>query len=331
MDTQTTEEIAARALSGEGITEPQALRIAGCTRDELFDLLGLSNRVRQEFCGPAVKLCGIVNAKSGRCSEDCAFCAQSSHHSTQSKNFNLLTRSRIVAAAKKAAADGAREFSIVTSGKTLSEKELSKVADALADIKALGLSTCASVGILGPEAIEKLAEAGLDKLHHNLETSRTFFPQVCTTHDYEEDVRTVAAAREAGLKVCSGGIFGLGETKRDWVELASTLRDLEVDSVPLNFHNPVKGTKLGGLPLLGALDALRIIVIFRLALPQRDIVICGGREVTLRDLQCMIFPAGASGLMLGDYLTTAGRDPELDLRMIRDLELADAQRDNGGK
>jgi biotin synthase len=321
MDRFTMEDIGLRALSGEGITEPQALRIADCSREELLDLVSLSNRVRQEFRGSTIKLCGIVNAKSGWCSEDCAFCAQSSHHHTAARNFGLISKAKLLNAAKKAFRNGAREFSIVTSGKTLGDKELSKVMDALADIKAVGLGTCASLGILGPEALEELAKAGLDKYHHNLETSRSFFPRICTTHDYEEDVQTVRAARDAGLVVCCGGIFGLGETARDWVELVSTLRELEVDSIPLNFHNPVEGTKLDDIPLLAPLDAIRIITIFRLALPRRDIVICGGREVTLRDLQCLVLPAGANGLMLGDYLTTSGRDPKFDMQMLRDLGL----------
>jgi biotin synthase len=324
MDRQTVEEIADLALSGRGITEPQALRIADCPREGLFDFLALGDRVRQKFHGVSVKLCGIINAKSGRCAEDCTFCAQSARHKTEIKKFNLITKNRIVATAKKAAREGVRDFSIVTSGRTLSEKELDRVAEAVAEIKALGLGACASLGILGPEALEMLAEAGLDKYHHNLETSRSFFPNICTTHSYEEDVQSVRAAKEAGLQVCSGGIFGLGESTRDWIELASTLRELDVDSVPLNFHNPIKGTKLGGRPLVPALDALRIILILRLVFPTKDVVVCGGREVTLRDLQCLMFPAGANGLMLGDYLTTKGRDPAFDIRMIKDLELVAA-------
>ncbi len=331
MDRQTLAEISARALSGEGITEPQALRVAQCTREELFDLLGLANRVRGELHGTQVKLCGIVNAKSGGCTEDCAFCAQSSHHRTDAKAFPLISKAKMLAGAKRAAKDGAKEFSIVTSGKSVNGKELAKVADALGGIRKLGLSTCASLGILDADALKMLAEAGLDKYHHNLETSRSFFPHVCTTHDYEEDVQTVMFAKDAGLAVCSGGIFGLGESRRDWVELAATLRELDVDSVPLNFHNPVKGTRLADNALLPALDALRVILTFRLALPARDIVICGGREATLRDLQCLVFPAGANGLMLGDYLTTAGRDPGLDLKMLSDLELGTAQETTGGQ
>lgn len=324
MDSQTMEEITARALSGDGITEPQALRIAQCTREELVELVGVSNRVRQEYHGSTVKLCAIVNAKSGRCAEDCAFCAQSSHHNTKIKKYPLIPKGRIISAAEKALKNGAKEFSIVTSGKSINEKELQMLAQALSEIKALGLATCASLGILGPGALEMLADAGLDKYHHNLETSRSFFRQVCTTHSYEEDVQAVADAKEAGLEVCSGGIFGLGEGKRDWVELASTLRELQVDSVPLNFHNPIEGTKLAELPLVRPLDAIRIIVIFRLTCPTRDIIICGGREVTLRDLQGLIFFAGASGLMIGDYLTTTGREPEMELQLLRDLELTAA-------
>lgn len=322
MDRHTLEKITTLALAGEGITEPQALRIAECSREELFELIGLSNRVREEFCGDGIKLCGIVNAKSGSCGEDCAFCAQSSHHNTEAKRFPFISSGKLLSAAKKAAKDGAREFSIVTSGRAPGEKELARVVEIIPAIKSLGLSTCCSLGILDLEILENLAAAGLDKYHHNLETSRSFFPEICSTHRYEEDIQTIVDAKEVGLQVCCGGIFGLGESRRDWVELAATLRELKVDSVPINFHNPIKGTKLGELPLVSALDALRIIVIYRLALPRQDIVICGGREVTLRDLQCLIFPAGANGFMLGDYLTTAGRNPDLDLQMIKDLDLS---------
>ncbi len=330
MDSQTVEEMTERAFSGEGITEPQALRVAQCSREELFDLLGMSNRLREEYKGSTVKLCGIVNAKSGLCSEDCAFCAQSVHHDTDIKQYPLLPKTKILNAARKAAKDGAREFSIVTSGKSPTSRELSRVAAVLGEIASLGLSTCASLGILAPDALQMLAGAGLDKYHHNLETSRTFFPKVCTTHSYDEDIRTVNAAKEAGLKVCCGGIFGLGESARDWVELAAALREMEVDSVPLNFHNPLRGTRLASQALLGPLDALRVIMVFRLALPGRDIIVCGGREATLRDLQGFIFPAGANGLMLGDYLTTAGRAPELDIQMAKDLELAATPQTTGG-
>ena len=237
--------------------------------------------------------------------------------------LSLAERSGAVVLDDAAAALGAREYSIVTSGAGIRrEEELLAVEQGLARVRReTALMRCASLGNLDGEALARLKAAGLETFHHNLECARSFFPRICTTHAYEEDVATVRRAREAGLRVCSGGIFGLGERPAQRVELAETLRDLDVDSVPINFLNPIPGTPLEGRCDLTPLDCLRIIAVFRLMLPEKDIVVCGGREKNLRDLQSWIFLAGANGMLVGDYLTTTGRDGAADLQMVRDLGL----------
>ncbi len=264
-----------------------------------------------------------MNAKSGLCSEDCSFCSQSRLSKAGIRKYPLIEEEEMVRAARDAKSRGAREFSIVTSGFAMrSRAELEKVGNAIGRIRSeVGIETCVSLGTLAAEEISYLLSRGLRSVHHNLETSRNFFPSMCTTHEYEEDVRAVRAAKEAGAWVCCGGIFGIGETAADRVELAMTLRELCVDSIPVNFLNPLPGTPLEGRSELTPYDCLKIIAMMRLCHPGREIIVCGGREVNLRDLQCLMFAAGASGTMAGNYLTTVGRPAEDDVRMIRDLGL----------
>jgi biotin synthase len=226
---------------------------------------------------------------------------------------------------------GVREFSIVTSGKTLhSVKEKEEILRALCLLREDGrVLRCASLGILSRGDLRLLKDAGLTKYHHNLETARSFFPAICSTHSYEEDVATVEAAKELGLKGCSGGLFGLGESLAQRVELAATLRELDVDSVPVNFLNPIPGTPLEKKDALTPLDCLKIIAVYRLMMPEKGIYVCGGRDLNLRDLQSWIFMAGANGLMVGDYLTTSGRNLELDLKMLSDLCLEPTALEHG--
>ncbi|MBI5233854.1 MAG: biotin synthase BioB, partial [Deltaproteobacteria bacterium] len=220
-----------------------------------------------------------------------------------------------------------REFSIVASGARIEkESDIDKLIAALEGMREeTGLERCASLGMLRKETLKRLRDAGLQSYHHNLETSRGFFPAVCTTHDYEDDVNTVKTAKALGFYVCSGGIFGLGESWEHRVELAFTLKELDVDSIPINFLNPRTGTPLGSADNLTPLICIRIIMLFRFILPAKDIVICGGRPTNLRHLQPLIFAAGANGVMIGDYLTTSGRDVEDDLKMILDLGLIPRQ------
>ena len=317
------ERIEADSLFGKGIRAEDALIVLGLPQSEIWRLLAVSETVRRRFKGDQIRLCSIVNAKSGLCSEDCAFCSQSSRSKASIEKYPLMGEDQIVMAARDAKQRGAREFSIVTSGLSMqSKRELDRVGKAIARIGTeVGLETCVSLGALSAENISFLLSQGLRSVHHNLETARGFFPSICTTHDYEEDIRAVRVAKAAGAWVCCGGIFGIGESAADRVELAMTLRELDVDSIPVNFLNPIEGTPLDGKSDLTPFCCLKIIVMMRLCHPSREIIVCGGREVNLRDLQGLIFAAGATGMMIGNYLTTSGRPAENDLRMIEDMGL----------
>lgn len=314
-------------LEHNGISEQEAAQLAALPHEHMAMLWGVTDALRRHFKGNSVNVCSIINAKSGLCPEDCKFCAQSAHYKTEAKKYPLVKPVTIVEKAKNALQWGARGFSIVASGYGIDNRsDLEQVASAVKGVTDnTPLYGCASLGILTRHELEYLKGAGLTKYHHNLETSRSFFPRVCTTHPYDDDREAVKNAKQAGLNVCSGGVFGLGETWDDRIELAFTLKELGVDSIPINFLNPVRGTPLESLQLLTPLECLKIISVFRMILPDKDIVICGGREVNLRDLQPMIFPAGANGMMVGGYLTTSGRLPEDDIRMIRDLGLETAK------
>lgn len=309
-------------FGGRPITEAEACHLIRTDDSELPPLLSLAGRVRERYKGKEVKLCSIVNAKSGRCPENCGFCSQSAHFkNAEAPVYPLLPAPQIAEAARKAAAMEAREFSIVTSGRgPRSVKEIQSIVEALRLIREeTGLRRCASLGITDEGVLLELKAAGLQNYHHNLETARSFFPKICTTHTYEDDRRTVLAAKRLGFYTCCGGIFGMGETPEQRVELAMDLRELDVDSVPINFLNPRPGTPLEKANFLTPGDCLRVIAVYRLILPKKDLFVCGGREVNLREEQSKVFQAGANGMMIGNYLTTKGRGPEADHQMIRDL------------
>jgi biotin synthase len=318
-----TSAISDRIINGGQITAEEALFLSETGGCDLFFLFAEANRIREHFLGKRIFLCSIINAKSGRCPENCAFCSQSVHHKTESPVFPLLDEEMMVACAGDAEANGSSCYGIITSGTGINGgEELDRICRAVRRIRRdMSISPSCSLGIIDEECASALKAAGVETFHHNLETARSFFPNICTTHDYEEDVKTVRVARQAGLKVCCGGIFGLGESAAQRVELALTLRDLDVDSVPLNFLNPIDGTPLEGANFIAPLECLATIAIFRFVLPNKKISICGGRETNLRDLQSWIFMAGASGTMIGNYLTTTGRPPEQDWQMISDLGL----------
>lgn len=311
-------------LQGGVVTEADALALAKLSGPDLFFLFAEANRIKEQFVGSSVFLCSIINAKSGRCPENCAFCAQSAHHTTDAPVYPLVDEDKLVACAHEAEKNGSSCYGIITSGTTVNKgEELERILRAVRRIRTeTGITPSCSLGIIDRATATALKEAGVETYHHNLETARSFFPQICTTHDYEEDVATVRVAREAGLKVCCGGIFGLGESAAQRVEMALTLRELNVESVPLNFLNPIEGTKLAGAQHITPLECLQIIAIYRFILPDRRITVCGGREKNLRDLQSWMFMAGASGTMIGNYLTTTGRAPEQDWQMLQDLELS---------
>jgi len=320
---QITLDLAERIIDGEALSENEALELMQLKGNERFALFLAASRVKEHFVGNHVSLCSIINAKSGRCPENCAFCAQSAHHSSDVPIYPLVDEESLVSGAHAAEESGSICYGIVTSGTTISKgDELDRICRALGRIRReTGIDPSCSLGLLDEETAMLLKKAGAVTYHHNLETARSFFPSICTTHDYEEDVRTVRAAKSAGMKVCSGGIFGLGETAAQRVEMALTLRELEVDSVPLNFLNPIEGTRLEGSNLITPQECLVTIAVYRLLLPAKMITVCGGREKNLRDLQSWMFFAGASGTMIGNYLTTTGRNTADDWQMLHDLEL----------
>ncbi|MFZ5426444.1 MAG: biotin synthase BioB [Thermodesulfobacteriota bacterium] len=300
---------------------------AGAARDDsLKDLLAAALVIRKAFLGRAVSLCAIVNAKSGRCSENCAFCAQSAHFDTGAPVHPFMEPGEIERAARTMRDMGARRFGIVTSGLTPSGDDFERLVESVRAVAALGMEADASCGVLTRGQLARLREAGLRAYHHNLETSRSFFPSICTTHDYEEDVAAVRDALAEGLYVCSGGIFGLGESWEQRAELALTLRDLGVQSVPVNFLHPIPGTPMESRPPLSPEEALKTVALLRFILPHAHIRICGGRQTVFgqsRGLEPL--QAGASGLMIGDYLTTRGLDAQADRQGILDAgwDLAD--------
>lgn len=286
------------------------------------DLIMCANKIREKFKDSRVFTCSIVNAKSGSCSQNCAFCAQSAYHKTGVKTYPMLSEEELVETAKEMQQAGATKYSFVTSGLAPDDKGLNTIGRATEKIlRETELGVCASLGMLTPARAQQLKDMGITTYHHNLETARSFFDQICTTHDYEDDIETVKTAKAAGLKICSGGILGMGESWQQRVELAFTLKELEVDCIPINFLNPIPGTRLENRPLLSPMEALKSVALFRLINPTKDITICGGREVTLKDYQSWIFPAGANGFITGNYLTTHGRSAEMDMEMIRDMGL----------
>ncbi len=315
------DQIAQETSPSKGLDEKLALKMESIDDCDTPELFPVTRALRRAASGNFVYLCSIVNAKSGRCAEDCRFCAQSSHYDTGATEHPLMALKEIRGAARDALKSRAREFSVVTSGKgVVQNDEVEVIAHAINEIAASGLHPCVSPGIVSEQTLVSWKEAGLTRFHHNLETAPSFFDQVCTTHRIEEDIDAVKRARALGLTVCCGGIFGMGESWAQRVELALLLRELNVDSVPINFLNPIPGTPMADqAPGITPLAALKTIALFRLVLPGARIILCGGREHNLRDLQSFVFEAGANALMIGNYLTTLGRPPEADLQMIEDL------------
>lgn len=286
------------------------------------DMISVAGTVRA-MRAPLFFNCGIINAKSGRCPENCAFCAQSAHHETGAPVYPFVDQDVILRKAQEAAEHGTKRFSIVTSGTMLGEADVEPLCRAVERIiRETGMSVCGSLGMLTPERAVCYREAGITRYHHNLETAESFFPAICTTHAYARDVESLRAARAAGLEVCSGGIIGLGESRAQRVELACTLADIGVDSVPLNFLNAIAGTRLEHMPRLEVSEALRTIALFRIMHPSRDILIAGGRSHVLGGWQSWLYAAGANGMMTGDYLTTSGAAFDADQAMMRTLGVA---------
>lgn len=310
-----------QVLSGGQISYEEALELTGLSGLEIPYLAAAANEVRERFVGSGVESCALSNIKSGNCSEDCKFCAQSGHYKTDSPVYAQVSADEIVAQARHAETMGATEFCLVSSGwGATNERDFGVVLEAVRRISSeTKLFVDCSLGFLTGEQMRQLKEAGLYRNNHNLEASRNYFENVCTTHTYEQRMNHVQMAQHYGIHPCSGGILGMGETPRDRVDLAFELKKIGADCVPINILNPRSGTPLGDVEPLEPLEIIKTIAIFRLILPKSTIKIAGGREVNLRDLQAMAMQAGANGLVLGNYLTTMGRNPAQDLQMLKDL------------
>jgi biotin synthase len=295
---------------------------------DLLDLVASANRVRLHFKGTRIDTCAIVNAKSGSCSEDCAFCAQSAHHRAAAESYPLMDGAAIGEAAEAAYDAGAEAFGIVAAWKGLKEgPELEALLTRVRELAATGRGHVdGSLGHVPSEAIaHKLKEAGLRTYNHNLETAPSHFSSICSTHTFQDRVDTIGRLKAAGIRICSGGIFGMGETPEQRVELALALREVGVDVLPMNFLNPIPGTPLEGVTPLKPLECIQTIAVYRMLLPTANLMVAGGREVNLRDLQSWAYHAGANATMVGNYLTTPGRSPADDQRMLADLGLDTAQ------
>jgi biotin synthase len=300
------------------ISRGEALELMALEGADVQPLLDRAATVRSELFGDAVRLCAISNAKSGRCPEHCDFCTQSVRFETDAPSYPMKDARTIADEARQARDAGAREFSIVTSGRSLrSERDIAAVEQAVRLIvEETGLEVCASLGELPRDVLVRLRDAGLVRYHHNVETAPSFHPSIVHTHGYEDEVRVVREARDVGLKVCCGGILGMGETREQRVEMAFAIREIDPQCVPLNFLDPRPGTPLADLDELTPLECLKIIAVFRLVMPGTHIFVCGGRERNLQGRQAEIFRSGATGTMVGDYLTTRGQPADEDRRMI---------------
>lgn len=299
--------------------EPQGL-------GELSQLMAAASSLRATAEGDTVEFCAIVNARSGRCSENCSFCAQSAHYPGKAEVYPLLSAEEMVRRGRAAAEAGAQRFGIVTSGRGCPEGEaLDEICRAIEVLTGEGvIAPCASLGLLEPGQAKRLRAAGLVRYHHNLEAGPTHFARICTTHAFEDRVDTVRAAQEAGLEVCVGGIVGLGESPAERVELAEAVAELGPESVPLNFLNPIPGTPMADVEPLSPTQALAAVAVFKLFNPQATIRTCGGRQQVLGNLAPLMYLAGAGATMVGNYLTTEGRQPSEDLADLAALGLRPA-------
>ena len=329
MDAHKIVAIGDSVLGGRAVTRDEALALADTGEDDIPLLGAYANKIRAAFGGKAVDMCGVINARAGLCPENCKFCAQSVHHTAASPVFPLIAPAEALAAVARLAGDGAGRASIVTGGKGMEgDPDFARIVDLIAAVIGRApIGICANLGTIGPEQAARLVGAGLRRYAHNLETSRRFYPEVCTSHPYDERLATLRAARRAGLELCSGGIIGLGETWEDRIDLALTLRELDVSSVPLNILNPLKGTALENRPPLAPLEIIKTFAIFRFILPGKVIRPAGGREVNLRDMQGALMLAGANGLIVGSYLTFGGRDCAADFTMVHDAGLIPGRRE----
>lgn len=311
--------LADAALSGEEITHADALAVLQSPDEELLDVLAAAFRVRRHYFGLQVQLYFLMNAKSGLCPEDCAYCSQSKVSDAEIPRYNLLTEEKIMAGAKMAAEQQAKTYCIVISARGPNQREMDAITTIVPKIKqAYNLKVCACLGLLTPEHAQRLAACGVDRVNHNLNTSDRYYGEICTTHGFGDRIATLEAVRDAGMELCSGGIVGLGERDEDLVDMAFSLRALKVHSIPINFLNSIPGTPLSGVSRLNPRYCLKALCMTRFVNPASEIRIAGGRELHLRSLQPLgLYPANS--IFVGDYLTTKGQPADDDYRMLEDL------------
>ncbi len=310
------ERLGNAVLQGRQISREEALWLY---QQPLEALCRKADEIRAHFCSNGFDICTIINGKSGRCSENCRFCAQSAHNHTGAEAYPLLPNEEILAQAKANDAQGVLRYSIVTSGKRLSDEEVERMCHAVRQIrKETNIAVCISFGLLNENQYRKLKEAGVTRVHNNLETSRRNFPNVCTTHTFDDKINAIRAAQAAGLSVCSGGIMGLGETVEDRIDMALSLRELGIRSVPVNMLNPIPGTPLEHNEKLTAEDMCRIVAVYRFLLPDASIRLAGGRGL-LADKGKSCFRSGANAAISGDMLTTAGITVATDMELLKEL------------
>lgn len=311
-----------RVLKGYQITEEEGLHILNLPNEYVALLVYAAQKIRAKFHDPnKIEFCSIINAKSGACSEDCKFCAQSRFYSTPINIYNLVPKEEIVEGAYRGVEYGANRYCVVLSGKSASEEELKQIVEGVIEIKQvekIPINVCVSAGTLSEADLRKLKEAGVRRINHNLESSKSFFSKIVTTHTWEERYETVKRIKKVGLSACCGGIFGMGETLKDRVDLALTYRELGVDSIPLNFIMPIEGTPMTRAPGITPLEALKTIAMFRFTNPKAELRLCGGREQNLRDFHGMAVLM-TNAMMVGGYLTRAGRDITKDYQLLKDL------------
>jgi biotin synthase len=323
------DRLADRIIAGEQIDKRQALGLSQIEGQEnILRLCEAANRIRQACCGNVVDLCSIINVKSGNCSENCSFCAQSAHHpGHESPIYGLKSSEEILAQAKAAQEAGAKRFCLVSQGRGLKynspkSQEFAQILETVRQIIAqTQIKPCCALGELTLEQAQALKEAGVTRYNHNLEASENFFPEIVTTHRWRDRVETLKNLKAAGIQACAGGILGMGETWEDRIDLALALRELEVESVPLNLLNPRQGTPLDDRPKLDPYEAAKAIAIFRFILPQQILRYAGGREAIMGDLQSLGLKAGINAMLVGHYLTTLGQPPEQDRALLESLGL----------
>lgn len=309
-----------QVLAGQPLSRQQALDLFPWGQDELLYVIAGADQIRRHFCGDKMDFCADVNARSGCCSENCKFCAQSGWYHTGVQEYPLRTPADLVAEAVQAEAYGAERFGLVTSGRDQhDEKQFASLVETVRQIKAkTKLKVCCSLGLLTTEQLRILKEAGVYRIHCNLETSAAYFPAICTTHTWREKADHIRRIQAAGLDVCSGGIIGLGEQVADRVDLALALREFQIQSVPINIFSPIPGTPFAHKKVLQPLEICLTMAVFRYLLPTATIRVCAGREGALRDMQGLALAAGLNGAMIGGYLTIAGRPPDRDKQLAKD-------------